>query len=112
MDLEDQWKISKLIAQYEKETVIVLLGCPDAESSQIQAETVTIGDPSMVGPLAGKKINLEVYHIIEDAILHAIPKEIYQKYITPYNNTIDSDSIQARMYEVRQNATPNTSKGR
>ncbi len=53
MDLEDQWKVLEIIKQYGAEHILVLLGCPDAESSQIQAESVSQGDPSMVGPLSG-----------------------------------------------------------
>lgn len=65
MDLEDQWKINRLIRDYGKDNLVVLLGCPDAESSQIQAETVSIGDPSMVGPLANQHYLLPVVHAIE-----------------------------------------------
>lgn len=101
MDLEDQWKILDLIKQHGAERIVVLLGCPDAESSQIQAETVSHGDPSMVGPLSSLDHILPVYHIIEQEARKAIPPAVYEKYILKYAEKLDSESIQHRMDYVR-----------
>lgn len=101
MDLEDQWKIAKLIERHGREDILVLLGCPDAESSQIQAETVTLGDPSMVGLLTGSNYFLEVYHLVEPEVLQAVPRAVYSQYIGGYAAKLDADSIWKRMREVR-----------
>ena len=101
MDLEDQWKILQLIEKYGAENLLVLLGCPDAESSQIQAETVTRGDPSKVGPLTDLQQSLSVYHVIELAVASAMPQELYDKHILKYCQKLDSYSIRQRMDSVR-----------
>ena len=36
--------------------MVVLLGSPTPESAEVYARTVTEGDPSWVGPLAGRAI--------------------------------------------------------
>lgn len=112
MDLEDQWKILELIKEYGAEHIIVLLGCPDAESSQIQAETVSHGDPSMVGPLASLDHILPVYHIIEQEARAEIPAALYDKYILKYSQKLDLESIRQRMDLVRMHPSgEDTSKG-
>jgi betaine reductase len=101
MDLEDQWKVLQLIRTYGKEKLIVLLGCPDAESSQIQAETVSRGDPSLAGPLTNQSSRLPVIHMIEQRVLELIPQDIYAKHISRYAEKLDHDSIQQRMDSLR-----------
>ena len=43
----------------------MVLGSPDANSAELYAETVTHGDPSWAGPLAGVPLGLPVYHVVE-----------------------------------------------
>ena len=111
MDLEDQWKILDLIKQYGAEHILVLLGCPDAESSQIQAETVSQGDPSMVGPLSGLDHIMPVYHIIEQEARTVIPNVVYEKHILKYASKLDAEAIQQRMDYVRGLAGCSHGKG-
>lgn len=102
MDLEDQWKLSKVIERYNSSDLYVILGCPDAESSQIQAETVTVGDPSLSGPLTGRQLRLNVVHVVEkNAIKFFSP--ISYNYIAPFISKIDVESIYQRMKELRNN---------
>ena len=102
MDLEDQWKVLQLIHTHGSENIIVLLGCPDAESSQIQAETVSHGDPSKVGPLTDLGQSLPVYHVIEQAAREVIPRDVYTRHILKYVQKLDRYSIQQRMDCVRE----------
>ena len=52
------------MAQSGKEAeLVVLLGTPNPESSRLYGITVTQGDPSWAGPLAGLPLNLPVYHV-------------------------------------------------
>ncbi|EGW52552.1 hypothetical protein HMPREF1022_00525 [Desulfovibrio sp. 6_1_46AFAA] len=101
MDLEDQWKIAKLVERHGRSDLLVLLGCPDAESSQIQAETVTLGDPSMVGSLTASRHFLEVYHLVEPEVRQAVPHAVYARYIGEYAAKLDTDSLLKRMRDVR-----------
>ena len=56
MDLEDQGRIKALAEEYGKDEIVVLLGAPTVDSSIVQFETVTRGDPSYAGPLAGVEL--------------------------------------------------------
>ena len=60
MDLEDQATIKKVVDQHGREDVLVILGSPDGDSAGIYAETVTAGDPTFAGPLAGTALMLPV----------------------------------------------------
>ena len=46
----------------DREQVVVLLGTPTADASRLYAMTVTTGDPSWAGALAGVPLGLSVYH--------------------------------------------------
>lgn len=101
MDLEDQWKIDRLICAHGCDSLAVILGCPDAESSQIQAETVSVGDPSMAGPLTDKFSSLPVVHVAEPLGKRIFHTKIYIHYVSHYLRRIDCTAIQHRMDEVR-----------
>src|SRR5262249_47368223 len=60
MGLEDQAAV-KRVADEHGSDVVVLLGTPDAESTQTLAQTVVAGDPSYPGPLAGVPWGLPVF---------------------------------------------------
>ena len=65
MDLENQKRVLDLSEKYGKENVVVVLGTAEAESAGLTAETVTAGDPTYAGPLAGVSLGLVVYHVFE-----------------------------------------------
>ena len=77
MDLGTQEAILRLVNQHGKESLLVLLGAPDAESAEISAETVIIGDPTYAGPLAEAQLGLDVYHILEEEVKSWIPAETW-----------------------------------
>ena len=70
MDPESQANIKKIAESdgFTKDQIIVVLGASDIEGAEISAETVTFGDPSFAGPLAGVPLGLPVYHILEPEI--------------------------------------------
>ena len=76
MDLSTQETIKRLADEHGSDSLLVLLGAPDAESAGIAAETVVLGDPSWAGPLAGVQLGLPVYHVLEDELRSAVPEEI------------------------------------
>lgn len=102
MDLEDQWKLSKVIEHNNRENLHVLIGCPDAESSQIQAETVSTGDPSLSGPLTGKQLGLRVTHIAEPEAEAFFSPRAFEKYIRPFIHRFDKEAICQRMNDIRK----------
>ena len=77
MDLEDQGRIKELAEEYGKDGIVVLLGAPTTEASQVQFETVTTGDPSYAGPLAGVELGLPAYHVFEPNVKAAIDPDQY-----------------------------------
>lgn len=53
MDLENQRRVLALSEKYPPQDLIVILGGSEAEASGLACETVTNGDPTFAGPLAG-----------------------------------------------------------
>src|SRR5262245_36117070 len=66
MDLEEQGSIQRLVEGGERERMVVLLGTPTAGSTVMVALTLTQGDPSYAGPLAGVPLGLPVYDVLDD----------------------------------------------
>ena len=66
--MENQKRVKDLAEKYGPENVIVLLGGAEAESSGLACETVTVGDPTFAGPLAGVSLGLLCYHVAEPEI--------------------------------------------
>jgi glycine/sarcosine/betaine reductase complex component A len=81
MDLDDQANINRLSATGGTENMIVLLGQPDPNSSALFAETVTRGDPTWAGPLAGVPLGLPVYHILEPEVKAQIDPALYAEHV-------------------------------
>src|ERR1700742_3391994 len=81
MDLSTQETIKRLVDEHGSDSLLVLLGAPDAESAGIAAETVVLGDPSWAGPLAGVQLGLPVYHILEDELRSAVPEEVWEEQV-------------------------------
>ena len=65
MDLQTQQRIKDAAESFGADNIIVVLGASDAEGAGIYAETVTAGDPTFAGPLAGVSLGLPVYHILD-----------------------------------------------
>lgn len=101
MDLEVQGSLIKAVEQFGKDNVMVILGSPDADSADIYAETVTMGDPTYAGPLAGVALGLQVYHVLEDEIKAIVPEEIYQEQIGIMELSLDKDGICEMMKTAR-----------
>lgn len=102
MDLEDQGTIKKAVDEHGTENVVVVLGSPDAESAEIYAETVTTGDPTFAGPLAGVSLGLPVYHILEDEIKQLVDPETYQQQVGMMEFVLDKEAIVTSMKKIRQ----------
>jgi glycine reductase len=103
MDAEAQANIKKIAeGQEDKGSVIVVLGASDIDGAEISAETVTIGDPSYSGPLAGVSLGLPVYHILEPEVKKHIPEEIYQECVGIMAMVINPDEVGGRFKAIRE----------
>jgi glycine/sarcosine/betaine reductase complex component A len=102
MDQVVQEELKKAAEKYGNENIVVILGSPDEDSADIFAETVTIGDPTYAGPLAGVALGLPVYHILEDEIKGEIPKDVYQDQIGLMELSLDKESICNAIKQARE----------
>ena len=101
MDLDGQERIQRVVDQFGSDGLIVVVGPPDAETSALYAETVTRGDPTYAGPLAGVSLGLPVFHILEEEIRAAIPVETYAAEVGAMEFALDVETIRASMQSVR-----------
>ncbi len=94
--------VKKIVDQYGKDGVIVILGSPDADSSELYAETLINGDPSWLGPLAGVSLDLPVYHIMEPEIRSQVDPAVYKEHLELLEIALDVDKITEGLNRVRQ----------
>ena len=93
MDLDDQANVNRLAESMGTDNMIVLLGQPDPNSTALFAETVTRGDPTWAGPLAGVPLGLPVYHILEPGIKAQIDPALYGEHVGLMELSADIDEI-------------------
>ncbi len=101
MDLEIQQKVKDAAESIGAENLVVILGGAEAESSGLSAETVTIGDPTYAGPLAGVELGLTVYHVVEDEVKAEFDEAIYEDQCGMMEMVLDVDGIKEEMNRVR-----------
>jgi glycine reductase len=104
MDLEEQDAIKRVAEGGEKDRMVVLLGTPTAGSTMMTAMTLTQGDPSYAGPLAGIPLGLPTYHILEDDVRQVVPADVYEREIGPLEFVLDRDAIIGALHRVREQA--------
>jgi len=101
MDPENQGLIKATVERYGSDDLVVVLGAADLEGLEMVAETVTEGDPSYVGPLAGVQLGLPVVHIFEDDLRAQVDPAIYEDQIGFVELAVDSDAVKAAMKKLR-----------
>jgi glycine/sarcosine/betaine reductase complex component A len=79
MNFENQGVIKRLADQYGPENLAVVLGNGDAQGAEVFAETVTQGDPTYAGPLAGVPLKIPVYHVLEDEVMAVVPEKLREE---------------------------------
>ena len=102
MDLEEQGRIQQLVESGERNRMVVLLGTPNAASTLMVALTLTEGDPSYAGPLAGVPLGLPVYHVLEEHVRQAVPAEVYEEQIGPMTFVLDKPGIEEALATARK----------
>lgn len=88
--------------QFDPDDVVVLLGTPTEDASRLYAMTVTSGDPSWAGALAGVALGLPVYHITESAVRERIAAPDYDEHIALMAMAMDVDAIARAVRDVRE----------
>lgn len=107
MDLENQKRVKEFAEQCGAENLVVLLGAADGEGSGLAAETVTIGDPTFAGPLAGVQLGLKVYHVCEDEVKQEFDADVYDDQVSMMEMVVDLDDISKEMTSIREQYSKN-----
>lgn len=89
-----------LSEKFGKENVVVVLGTAEAESAGLTAETVSAGDPTYAGPLAGVSLGLAVYHIFE--LKEEVDAQVYDDQCGMMEMVLDVDAIKSEVGSMRQ----------
>jgi glycine/sarcosine/betaine reductase complex component A len=100
--LESQSTIKKLVEMEGKDGMMVVLGASDIEGAEIAAETLTMGDPSFTGPLAGVSLGLPIYHILEPEIRAVVPADVYEKEAGLVSMIVDTEDVARRFKAIRE----------
>ena len=94
------WKVNKT----GTDGVVVLLGSATVDTARLYAMTLTEGDPTWAGVLAGVSLNLPVYHITEPEVKEQVPSEVYEAEVGISEMVLDVDAISQSLSEVREGA--------
>ena len=99
--MENQTTIKNLADENGADNLIVVLGATDLQGVEIAAATVTSGDPSFTGPLAGASLGLPVYHILEPEVKNSIPLEVYADQAGFMEMVVDTEEIGGIFKKIR-----------
>jgi len=102
MNFENQGVIKRLADQYGPENLAVVLGNGEASGVEVFAETVTEGDPSYAGPLAGVSLKIPVYHVLEEDVMAVVPEAIREEKLQLSNLVIDVEPMRQVLQAARE----------
>lgn len=100
MDLQNQQRIKDAAEKYGTDCVVIL-GSSDAEGAEIYAETVTNGDPTYAGSLAGVQLGLPVYHVFDQAIRNECDPAAWEEQISMMEMVLDPEALAAAVKGIR-----------
>jgi len=106
MDPENQGQVKTIAERAQKDMIpksdiIVVLGASDLDGVMISAETVTTGDPTFSGPLAGVSLGLPVYHILEPEVKAVVPENVYQENIGIWELAVEPERLEKIGQELK-----------
>lgn len=101
MDLEGQSQVIEAVKEHGAGDMAVLLGAPDKAAAEIFALTLTEGDPTYAGPLAGVALGLPVFHILEPEVRAQVAPEVYEQQVGIMEMVLDADGIVPVVQSVR-----------
>ncbi len=99
--MENQNRVKEAAEKYGAENVVVLIGGAEAEAAGLAAETVTAGDPTFAGPLAGVQLGLRVYHVVEPEFKNEVDPDVYDEQIGMMEMVLDVDEIIEEVKDIR-----------
>lgn len=99
--MENQKRVKEAAEKYGAENVVVLIGGAEAEAAGLAAETVTAGDPTFAGPLAGVQLGLRVYHVVEPEFKNEVDPDVYDEQIGMMEMVLDVDEIIEEVKDIR-----------
>jgi len=102
MDLENQKRVKELTEKHGAENIVVVLGAAEAEAAGLAAETVTGGDPTFAGPLAGVQLGLRVYHAVEPQFKGEVDADVYEDQVGMMEMVLEVDEIIEEMTDIRE----------
>src|SRR5574341_533649 len=102
MNFENQGIIKRLADQYGPENLAVVLGNGEANGVEVFAETVTQGDPTYAGPLAGVALKIPVYHVLEQAVVDTVPEKLRQEKLELSSLVIDVEPMHQALQASRE----------
>jgi glycine/sarcosine/betaine reductase complex component A len=79
----------------------VLLGTPNPESTKLVGLTLTSGDPTWAGPLAGVALGLPVFHVTEPEVRAQIPPAVYDEQVGLAEMVLDPPALAEAARECR-----------
>ena len=88
--------------RYGKEDMIVVLGSPTSESAEVFARTLTEGDPSWAGPLAGVALGLPVFHIIEPEVKDQVDPAVYEEQVSIMESVLEVEELIQAVSTIRE----------
>ncbi len=103
MDSENQTAIKKLVDELGAQNLMVVLGAANLELAEVAVKTLTVGDPSYSGPLAGVSLRLPVFHILEPVVKELIPADVYEKQAGFIAMIVDTEELGKKFAEARKN---------
>lgn len=80
----------------------MVLGATDPEVITLVGQTVTTGDPTWAGALAGVQLGLPVYHVFERAVKEAVPTDVYEAKVGHLELLYDVEQVVAAAEAVRE----------
>lgn len=102
MDLQNQQRVKDAAEKYGVDNVVVVLGSSDAEGAEIYAETVTLGDPTFAGPLAGVPLGLPVYHVFDEVLKAEADPKAWEEQISMMEMVLDPPKLAAAVQGMRE----------
>ncbi len=90
-----------MVEQSAREDLVVLIGAPNPESSELIALTLTEGDPTWAGALAGVRLALPVFHITEKPVKAQLPTDVYEAQVGLAEVALDTEAIGKAVQGVR-----------
>jgi glycine/sarcosine/betaine reductase complex component A len=102
MNFENQGVIKRLADQYGPENLAVVLGNSEAIGVEVFAETVTEGDPSYAGPLAGVSLKIPVYHVLEEDVMAVVPEAMREEKLQLSSLVIDVEPMRQVLQAARE----------